>query len=87
MPTEQQQLEVGIAALEAQRPLLGDAAVEAVNIAARMEQTTPAGALRISQDTYAQVRGLFEVEVQEPLAIKGVIRPVREKSSITTVKC
>ena len=34
----------------------------AVNIAARMEQTAPAGALRISHDTYAQVRGLFEVE-------------------------
>ena len=30
MPTEQQQLEVGIAALEAQRPLLGDAVVEAM---------------------------------------------------------
>jgi class 3 adenylate cyclase len=29
----------------------------AVNIAARMEQTAPAGALRISHDAYAQVRG------------------------------
>ena len=29
----------------------------AVNIAARMEQTAPAGALRISHDTYRQVRG------------------------------
>ena len=44
----------------------------AVNIAVRMEQTAPAGALRISQDTYAQVRGLFEVEAQEPLTVKGV---------------
>jgi len=49
----------------------------AVNIAARMEQTAPAGALRISHDTYAHVRGLFEVERQEPLAIKGVDEPVR----------
>ena len=48
----------------------------AVNIAARMEQTAPAGALRISQDTYAQVRGLFEVEAQEPLVVKGVDAPV-----------
>ena len=31
----------------------------AVNIAARMEQTVPAGALRISHDTYGQVRDLF----------------------------
>ncbi len=48
----------------------------AVNIAARMEQTAPAGALRISQDTYAQVRGLFEVEAQDPLVVKGVDAPV-----------
>jgi len=49
----------------------------AVNIAARMEQTAPAGALRISHDTYAQVRGMFEVEAQEPLAVKGVDEPIR----------
>ena len=49
----------------------------AVHIAARMEQTAPAGALRISHDTYAQVRGLFEVLVQEPLAVKGVDAPVQ----------
>ena len=48
----------------------------AVNIAARMEQTAPAGSLRISHDTYAQVRGLFEVQAQEPLTIKGVDEPV-----------
>ncbi|HEY6132752.1 MAG TPA: adenylate/guanylate cyclase domain-containing protein [Rubrivivax sp.] len=49
----------------------------AVNIAARMEQTAPAGALRISHDTYAQVRGLFEVDAQEPLTVKGVDTPVQ----------
>ena len=49
----------------------------AVNIAARMEQTAPAGGLRISHDTYAQVRGLFDVEPQEPLAVKGVDAPVQ----------
>ena len=49
----------------------------AVNIAARMEQTAPAGGLRISHDTYAQVRGLFEVDAQEPLAVKGVDAPVQ----------
>ena len=48
----------------------------AVNIAARMEQTAPAGTLRISNDTYAQVRGMFEVDAQEPLAAKGVDVPV-----------
>jgi len=49
----------------------------AVNIAARLEQTAPAGALRISHDAYAQVRGLFEVERQEPMAVKGVDEPIQ----------
>ena len=49
----------------------------AVNIAARMEQTAPAGALRISHDTYAQVRGIFEVEAQEPLLVRGVDEPIQ----------
>ena len=49
----------------------------AVNIAARMEQTAPAGALRITQDTYAQVRGLFEVDAQAPLTVKGVDAPMQ----------
>ncbi len=48
----------------------------AVNIAARMEQTAPAGALRISHDTYAQVRGVFDVTQQEALTVKGVDAPV-----------
>ncbi|HEY0230575.1 MAG TPA: adenylate/guanylate cyclase domain-containing protein, partial [Dokdonella sp.] len=47
-----------------------------VNIAARMEQTAPAGALRISKDTYTQVRGVFDVVPQEPLVVKGVDAPV-----------
>ena len=49
----------------------------AVNIAARMEQTAPAGTLRISQDTYEFVRGIFETDEQPPLTIKGVDAPVR----------
>ena len=49
----------------------------AVNIAARMEQTAPPGTLRISHDTYAQVRGMFDVEAQEPLAVKGLDEPIQ----------
>ena len=48
----------------------------AVNIAARMEQTAPAGALRISRDTYAHVRGLFDVQRQPPIEVKGVQAPI-----------
>jgi class 3 adenylate cyclase/tetratricopeptide (TPR) repeat protein len=44
----------------------------AVNIAARMEQSAPAGRLRISQDTYRHVRGLFDVEPQPATPVKGV---------------
>jgi class 3 adenylate cyclase len=49
----------------------------AVNIAARMEQTAPPGGVRISHDTYAQVRGVFDVEPQPPLSVKGVDAPLR----------
>ena len=56
----------------------GDGSIrgQPVNIAARMEQTAPAGALRISHDSYVQVRGLFEVSKPEPLAVKGVDEPI-----------
>ncbi|MDQ2780840.1 MAG: AAA family ATPase [Pseudomonadota bacterium] len=50
---------------------------QAVNIAARMEQTAPAGALRISHDTHLLVRGLFEVQAQAPLAVKGLDEPMQ----------
>ena len=49
----------------------------AVSIAARMEQAAPTGTLRISHDTYAQVRGMFEVDAQAPLAVKGVDAPLQ----------
>ena len=48
----------------------------AVNIAVRMEQTAPADALRISQDTRALVRGVFDAEPQAPITVKGLDDPV-----------
>ncbi len=47
-----------------------------VNVAARMEQTAPPGGLRISQDTYRQVRGVFDVDAQPPIEVKGLAEPV-----------
>ena len=47
-----------------------------VNIAARMEQSAPAGGLRISHDTYQHVRGVFDVQVQPPLQVKGHDAPI-----------
>ena len=57
----------------------GDATIRgiAVNIAARMEQTAPPGMLRISHDTWRQVRDAFDVEAQPPIAVKGVEAPVQ----------
>ena len=49
----------------------------AVNIAARMEQSAPPGALRISQDTWSHVRGLFALEAQPLLPVKGVEAPMQ----------
>jgi tetratricopeptide (TPR) repeat protein len=48
----------------------------AVNVAARMEQTAPPGAMRISHDTWSLVRGLFDVQAQPPLLAKGIEVPM-----------
>ncbi len=49
---------------------------DAVNLAARMEQAAPAGGVLISHDTYRHVRGVFDVQPQEPLVVKGKSEPV-----------
>ena len=49
---------------------------QAVNIAARMEQTAPAGALRISQDTYRHVSGIFDVDAAAAPDGKGIDEPI-----------
>ena len=49
----------------------------AVNVAARMEQTAPPGGMRISHDCFIHVRGVFEVEPQAPITVKGVDAPVQ----------
>ena len=48
-----------------------------VNIAARMEQSAPPGCLRISHDTWGLVRGLFDLEAQPPLHVKGIAEPLQ----------
>ena len=58
---------------ESDRTALGDA----VHVAARMEQSAPLGGLRISNETHAQVRGLFRVQAQPPLQVKGVEEPLQ----------
>ena len=48
-----------------------------VHMAARMEQAAPPGAVRISQDTWRLVRGLFVVAEQPPLLVKGRDEPLQ----------
>ncbi len=55
-----------------------------VNIAARLEQATPAGSLCISQDTWALVRGVFDGEPQPPLQVKGVDAPLNSYRVLST---
>jgi len=50
---------------------------QAVNLAARTEQTAPPGSLRITHDTYRHVQGVFEVDEQPPLLVKGIDTPIR----------
>jgi tetratricopeptide (TPR) repeat protein len=47
-----------------------------VNMAARMEQTAPAGGLRIHHHTYRHVRGVFRVTEEPPLLVKGSPEPL-----------
>jgi len=50
---------------------------DAVNLAARMEQASPPGGILITHDTYRHVRGVFDVQPQQPLAVKGRSQPVQ----------
>lgn len=44
---------------------------DAVNLASRLEHAAPIGGILISHDTYLHVRGVFTVETQKPIEVKG----------------
>ena len=50
---------------------------DAVNVAARMEQTAEPGTVQITDDTYRLVADLFDVEPLGEVELKGKRRPVR----------
>ncbi len=49
---------------------------DAVNLAARMEQTAQPGTIQISQDTYMNVKTRIQAEALDPLVVKGKRKPV-----------
>ncbi|HLF75212.1 MAG TPA: adenylate/guanylate cyclase domain-containing protein, partial [Anaerolineales bacterium] len=50
---------------------------DAINLAARMEQTAAAGAVQISEDTYKLVAPFFDVEPLGEVEVKGKSTPVK----------
>lgn len=44
---------------------------DTVNLANRLEQAAPVGKVLISRDTYRHVRGIFDVQPQDPITVKG----------------
>ena len=69
-------LDTGLAAIggltESEDTVMG----EVVNLAVRIESAAPPGGLLISHNTYRHVRGVFNVEPQEPISAKGFPEPV-----------
>lgn len=50
---------------------------DTVNLASRLVSAAPVGGVLISHDTYQHVRGIFEVNMLEPLSVKGKAEPVQ----------
>jgi class 3 adenylate cyclase/tetratricopeptide (TPR) repeat protein len=50
---------------------------DTVNLASRLEESAPVGGILISHDTYRHVRGVFDVQAQPPLVVKGKAEPVQ----------
>jgi len=56
-----------------ERNVIGDT----VNLASAMEQAAPSDGILITQATYNQARGLFDMQEQPPLIVKGKTEPVQ----------
>ncbi len=49
---------------------------DAVNLAARMEQTAQPGTVQLAEETYRRVSPLFELEALGDIEVKGKAAPV-----------
>jgi len=50
---------------------------DTVNTASRLEHAAPVGGILISHDTYQHVRGVFDIQPQDPLQVKGKVEPLQ----------
>jgi class 3 adenylate cyclase/tetratricopeptide (TPR) repeat protein len=50
---------------------------DTVNVASRLEHAAPVGGILISHHTYRHVRGLFDVQVLDPITVKGKVEPIQ----------
>ena len=69
-------IDTGLAALGGQTEAEDTVMGRVVNLAVRIESAAPPGGLLISHNTYRHVRGVFNVEPQEPIMAKGFPEPV-----------
>ncbi len=69
-------IDTGLAAIGGQTEAEDTVKGRVVNLAVRIESAAPPGGLLISHNTYRHVRGVFNVEPQEPITAKGFPEPV-----------
>ena len=50
---------------------------DTVKLAARLEKSAPVGGILIAHDTYNHVRGLFDLQVQAPILVRGKVEPIQ----------
>ncbi len=70
-------INTGPALLGEVRPGEFTATGNTVNLASRMEHAAPVGGILIAHDAYRHARGIFDVQPQEPLKVKGKTELVR----------
>jgi len=70
-------IDTGLAALGGQTEAEDTVMGRVVNLAVRIESAAPPGGLLISHNTFRHVRGVFNVEPQEPITAKGFPEPVQ----------
>jgi class 3 adenylate cyclase/tetratricopeptide (TPR) repeat protein len=50
---------------------------DAVNVASRVQAVAPLGGVLVTHDTYRHIRGVFDVQPLDPVAVKGKDEPIR----------